>query len=448
MITNFSSIKHYLDHSILKGGMKPIFGLEPVPEAIALENNSHYKPKDMKLWEEFNYRFITFLVDTYGKDEVLTWIFETGNEPSTEDCFWGRPNYTGDTVLDDFIETQDYTIAGCTRALPDIFIAGPSGPPETFFVPMLEHCATGTNYATGKIGTKIDAISYHGYLGGTDKDLSWRQAENQILRMQGYTDRYYALTGKRLQLFNTEFTPIYSDYTGMYDFNMHPNEDNIQAIATMHVANFSHKLGVDMLAFFYYAPFYTAPLRGDYPDMSVAMNPDIVRSQKNCPEFFGKETPISFHGIFKPVSRSFEMLSWLNGMTEISAESKTEPVYALAAMDSNTIKVLVYSFDVEPQLKYTTDTVITIDVSGFGKKFKVSKYELSATKANSAYLCQSRKITQEDCEKNLNLIDEINNASKLQREDVGQKKVVDGKVSLDCRISTFNAVLFVLEKKN
>ena len=437
MITDFSSIKHYLDNSILKGGSKPIFGLEPVPSALALEGNSHYKPRDMKLWEEFNYRFITFLVDTYGKEEVLQWIFETGNEPGTHFCFHGRPNRTPETILSDFLEMQDYTIAGCMRALPDIFIAGPSGPPESFFIPMLEHCAVGTNYATGKKGTKIDAISYHGYLGGTPEDMSWRQAEDQILRMQSYVDHFYKLSGKKIQLFNTEWTAIYHELTELRYFDMHASEDHRQAIGSLHVANISHKLGVDMLTFFFFSPIFTAPVRGSGQDYPI--------NQLNCPEFFGKETMISFHGIFKPICRSFEMLSWLNGMTEIYAESSNEPIYSLAAKKGNEIKVLCYSFDVNPQVKYNTSVDVKINIDAEISRVKVKKYEFSGSKANSAYLCQSRRITQADCENDLSIVDEINSLSRLVPEDMGCYNVVNGNVSIPVDMTSFSAVMFSIE---
>lgn len=437
MITDFSSIKHYLDNSILKGGMKPIFGLEPVPAAIALESNSHYKPRDMKLWEEFNYRFIKFLLDTYGENEIRQWIFETGNEPGTEPTFHGRPNRTPETVLEDFLEMQDYTVAGCVRAFPDIFIAGPSGPPETFFIPMLEHCAKGVNRATGQIGTKLDAISFHGYLGGTPQDMSWRQSEDQILRMHSYIDYFEKLTGKRLKLFNTEWTPIYHQLTEYRGFTMNAEEDHRQAIGSLHVTYFSYKLGVDMLVYFYYHPFYHSAVRGHFPHLPI--------NQSNYPEFNGKETMISFHGIFKPVCRIFEMVSWLNEMTEVYADTATEPIYAFAAMNDKQVKVICYNFDVNPQARYTTQVKMNVNLDHPVKNVKITRYELSETKANSAYLCQTRRITQADCENNLALVDEINRLSELMPEDLGRQPVQNGKVSLSFDMPAFSASLFVLE---
>jgi len=431
LVTDFSAIKYMLDKSILVGGCKPIIGMEPVPPPMAHDWCSNNAPVDYKVWEELNYRFVKFLVDTYGKEEVRTWIFETGNEPGTEPEFHGIPGKRGD-VINEFIKMQDYTVAGATRAFPEIFIAGPSGPPEGLMVPMLEHCAAGKNYATGKIGTKLDAISYHGYLGGHGGDISWRQAEQQILRYQGYIKRYEQLSGgKKLQLFNTEFTPIYFD--GGRDPNnpTHEQNNHIQAIGTLHTGFFSHRLGVSLIAFFFQSPIY----------MGFAPEPE------KYPEFQGIPTCITFHGIFNPVCRAYQMMSWLNGGTQVSAEASNEPIYSLATVEKDKIKVLCYNFDVKPDDTYTTAVNVTIDPAKIGNKFKVTRYELSKTKANSWYLAQKIKLTQADCIKNPSIVDQINRDSELKPESMGAVEAKNGKIDLKLNLSGYSAVLLVLEKE-
>ncbi len=436
MITDFSSIKYYLDGSVLKGGTKPIFGLEPVPGCLAIENNVKYKPHDMKLWEEFNYRFIKFLVDTYGAEEVKTWIFETGNEPGTEPTFHGSPGRN--RVLEDFLEMQDYTIAGCQRALPEIFIAGPSGPPENFVMPMLKHCAEGKNFATGKIGTKLDAISYHGYLGGSVNDLSWRSSEEQIFRYLRYREYFEKKTGRKLELYNTEFAAIYREVTPKNP--PEPNYDNhVQAVATLHMANFSHRLGVEHMAFFYASPFYFAPVRN-------ATGFKKSRMQSNTPEFLGEPTMITFHGIFKPVTRIFQMLSWMNGGKELSVQADCEPIFTMAVKDGDTIKLLCYSFDVDPSQKYQTVVNILLNSLPEGTTYDVTRYELSATKANSCYLATQKKLTQAICEKNIPVVDRINKDSELKPENLGNVSVGSGgKLKFSVKVPAFSASMFVLK---
>ncbi len=198
---DFSVLKSLLDNAVLQSGCKPILRLWPVPRALAIDNNPQYIPSstaNWNLWEDLNYQFVNFLVSTYGADEVRTWIFETGNEPSTSTCFQGDPNNPSN-IMNDFFKLQDYSIHGARRALPAIFISGPSGPPESWVQPMLTHCATGINYYTGQVGTQIDAISGHYYLDGSATDMSWRQIEAAIIRGQGYVESYRETTGKTLQ---------------------------------------------------------------------------------------------------------------------------------------------------------------------------------------------------------------------------------------------------------
>jgi hypothetical protein len=433
MTTDFSSIKYMLDKEILVGGVKPIIGLETVPKALAWEGRGNYAPRDYKLWEELNYRFITFLIDTYGAAEVKTWIFETGNEPGTEPEFHGLPGKR-DQCREEFIKMQDYTVAGATRALPEIFIAGPSGPPEDYIEPMLEHCAKGVNFATGKIGTKIDAISYHGYLGGGHSDISWRQGEDQILRYKGYIKRYEEMTGKTLRLFNTEYTPIFFDGHWSGAEIPHDMNNHIQAVATLHMGNFSERLGVDLMAFFFHSPIYFAK----YPPAEEA----------TAPEFGGQATVITFHGIFTPVCRAYQLMGRLTGGIRVSAEADVEPVYALATVTEREIKVLVYSFDVASTANYTTAVALTVQPAGLGRRFKVTRYELSATKANSWYLAQQRQLTQAQCVRDPAIVDRINRESELKPENLGLLTAADGKLTLSFPMPAYSAMLYVFERQD
>lgn len=425
---DFSLIHYVLDKSVLIGGCKPIIGLEPVPWQMAVANNAHYKPADMKLWEEFIYQFIKSLVDRYGAEEVKTWMFETGNEPGTESEFHGRPSR--DHIVEDFLEMQDYTVAGVLRALPDAFIAGPSGAP---FIPeVLEHCADGTNAATGKQGCKLDAISFHGYQNGHPGDMSWRQVEDQILNVQQQISRYKKATGRNIALFNTEFAPYYNEGQIPLD-KLPPEIDNhIQAVATMHYAWFSHKHGVSLLTFFFHHPIYFCFYGAD--------------KQATIPEFLGQPTVITTHGVFKPVCRAFQMMYMLEGGTEIDAQADVDPIYTLATATDDEIRVLCYNFDVNPQLKYTTKVNVNIDPNGIGKKFQATKYELSETKANSWYLAKERKITFAQAENDLSVVDTLNKDSELKPEDLGLHEVKDGTIHLQCTIPSYGAVLFVLKK--
>jgi xylan 1,4-beta-xylosidase len=118
-----------------------------------------YPPRDFKRWEELVYQFVRHLVRRYGALEVAKWHFEVWNEPNI-------PNYWKGT-LEDYCRLYDHSVAGAVRALPAVQIGGPAAaspglePLRPFFEGFLEHVTHGTNYATGKTGTRLSFISHH-----------------------------------------------------------------------------------------------------------------------------------------------------------------------------------------------------------------------------------------------------------------------------------------------
>lgn len=113
-----------------------------------------YPPKDYAKWGELVYQWTKHCVEKYGKEEVESWYWETWNEANIG--YWkGTPA--------EFRKLHDYAIDGVKRALPTARVGGPdtAGSGGRFTREFLEHCLRGTNYATGKIGTPIDFISFH-----------------------------------------------------------------------------------------------------------------------------------------------------------------------------------------------------------------------------------------------------------------------------------------------
>jgi xylan 1,4-beta-xylosidase len=113
-----------------------------------------YPPKDYAKWGELAYRWTRHCVEKYGREEVESWYFETWNEPNIG--YWrGTP--------DEFRKLHDHAIEGVRRALPTARVGGAdsAGSGGKFTRDFLEHCLRGTNYATGKVGTPIDFISFH-----------------------------------------------------------------------------------------------------------------------------------------------------------------------------------------------------------------------------------------------------------------------------------------------
>ena len=113
-----------------------------------------YPPKDYAKWGELAYQWTKHCVEKYGRAEVEQWYWEVWNEANIG--YWhGTP--------EEFRKLYDYAIDGVRRALPTARVGGPevAGDGGPFTRGFLEHCLRGTNFATGKIGSPVDFISFH-----------------------------------------------------------------------------------------------------------------------------------------------------------------------------------------------------------------------------------------------------------------------------------------------
>jgi hypothetical protein len=87
-----------------------------------------------------------------------------------------------------------------------------------------------------------------------------------------------------------------------------------------------------------------------------------------------------------------------------------------------------------------------LNPTGIGNTFKVTKYELSDTKANSWYLATQRKLTHQNCEDNPAIVDEVNKASELKPEDMGKVNISENRIRMAFDLKSYSAVLFVFKK--
>ncbi|HVU15615.1 MAG TPA: beta-xylosidase [Candidatus Didemnitutus sp.] len=111
-------------------------------------------PKDYDKWRELVYQWARHCVERYGAAEVEQWYWETWNEANI-------PYWSG--TEEEFFKLHDYAIDGVRRALPTARVGGydAAGDGGKFTADWLRHITQGTNYATGKIGTPTDFLSFH-----------------------------------------------------------------------------------------------------------------------------------------------------------------------------------------------------------------------------------------------------------------------------------------------
>ncbi len=113
-----------------------------------------YPPKDYNKWAELVFQWVKHCVERYGREEVEQWYWQTWNEANIG--YWrGTP--------EEFRKLHDYAIDAVRRALPTARVGGPdtAGSGGKFSREFFEHCLRGTNYATGKMGTPLDFVSFH-----------------------------------------------------------------------------------------------------------------------------------------------------------------------------------------------------------------------------------------------------------------------------------------------
>ncbi len=155
-----------------EAGIKPLVELGFMPEALSTNPEPYrhsfphgnlftgwsYPPKDYAKWGDLVFHFVQHLRQRYGDAETASWMWEVWNEPDIP--YWhGR--------AEEYFKLYDYAADAVVRALPNADIGGPdsTGPGNAkaadFLRAFLEHCAHGTNYATGKRGAPLRFISFH-----------------------------------------------------------------------------------------------------------------------------------------------------------------------------------------------------------------------------------------------------------------------------------------------
>jgi xylan 1,4-beta-xylosidase len=153
-------------------GVRPLVEIGFMPEALSTHPQPYghtfpkgsiftgwaYPPKDYRKWSELVFQFVRHLRERYGDAEVKTWLWEVWNEPDIG--YWqGTP--------EEYFKLYDFTVDAVLRAFPEARVGGPDstgpGSPKAseFLRAFLDHCAHRQNYVSGKVGSRLDFISFH-----------------------------------------------------------------------------------------------------------------------------------------------------------------------------------------------------------------------------------------------------------------------------------------------
>jgi xylan 1,4-beta-xylosidase len=117
-----------------------------------------YPPRDYEKWGELIYQWARHCAEKYGKENAESWYWEVWNEPDIS--YWRG-------TQEEYNKLYDYAVAAVKRALPNARVGGPAttGPASekaaAFLKAFLTHCAEGKNYATGRVGSPLDFVTFH-----------------------------------------------------------------------------------------------------------------------------------------------------------------------------------------------------------------------------------------------------------------------------------------------
>jgi xylan 1,4-beta-xylosidase len=170
-VYNWTILDQIFD-SFRSAGIKPLAEIGFMPEALSTHPEPYrhnfpdgpiftgwaYPPKDYKKWSEVVFQFVRHLRERYGDAEVKTWLWEVWNEPDID--YWKG-------TQQEYFKLYDFTADAVLRALPEARIGGPdsTGPANPkaaeFLRSFLDHCAHQPNYVSGKVGSRLDFISFH-----------------------------------------------------------------------------------------------------------------------------------------------------------------------------------------------------------------------------------------------------------------------------------------------
>lgn len=185
---------------ILELGAKPHLKLGSVPMKYTKDfsldyfGTNVYPPDDYDVYYNYIAAIAQALVDEFGKEEVLSWRFGVMTEYENSDWFKTQSG-DPDESAEAYCKLYDYTVAALQDVIgEDVYVGAHSMSvseglwDEEIFI---RHCAEGTNYKTGKKGTRICYISASFYVSAPgDKNKGRKSLPDMFDELRGYAEKY------------------------------------------------------------------------------------------------------------------------------------------------------------------------------------------------------------------------------------------------------------------
>jgi xylan 1,4-beta-xylosidase len=425
----------------IQRGMKPLAQIGFMPEALSTNPQPYrhywkpgdkytdimtgwsYPPKDYNKWRELVYQWVKHCVERYGKKEVESWYWEVWNEPNGH--YW-------QASMEEFFKLYDYAADGLKKALPTARIGGiniagqRSEKAQLWTNSFIKHAISGTNYATGKIGSPMEAILFHAK--GEPKLVSGIVRMNMAPQLQDISTGFRIVASYN----ETKNLPVIigeSDPEGCAACGMATNPQNAYRNGTMYssytAASFARKY---LLADKYGVNFLGA----------VSWSFEF----ENQPWFYGFRD-LATNGVDKPVLNVFRMFGKMSGkraevqsprmtplqnIVDSSVRGPQTEIGALASIDKKTAGIMVWNYhDLDLQ---GPGEPVQLSIAGIpASSVTLTHYTIDSEHSNSYEVWKKMGSPQNPTNEQIATLEKAG-----QLETVGQpikKNVQGGKVVVD-----------------
>ncbi len=393
---NWKTIDRIYD-TLMDYNLNPLVEMGSIPSNLGKDGLL----KDFIGWEELVYNFIKHLVKRYGKVKVRDWYFSLWNEP---DLSSGKNTLR----VKEYCKMYDFTVKGAVSAYSDIRIGGPESAGDTCFIDgFLKHCAEGKNYATGKMGSRLDFFSFHIYCNSPDKKPVSSHFHDKCGEVKTLISAYPAFANIPVLLTEWGMT-----WGGVYThFPTNYRNDNYAAAFTCRIVKGMIDADCNLLVF---CGFSENNWKGKY----------------ETGNFNNTRSIITKDNIKRPVFGAYELLNMLGqNRVYFGRGSNSFKFDGLATVDKDSVKVLMWNFHDDPDIQESDATIaLTIKNIPIEKEnLNYEEYRLDSFNNNSysAYVefGQPLNLTKAQIKELQRMADGVTKPVKREKISLNKKSV-------------------------
>ena len=374
-VYDFSRVNRLFGEYV-KRGLKPVVECDYMPkgltdreldtsvrndEGMSVKNSG---PEDWNKWRDLLVAITENFIETFGAEEVRTWYFEVWNEPDG----WKQSD------IGTFYKLYDVFSEAVTSVDPELRVGGPACYHESFMKDFLDHVVYGTNYVTGKKGSRIDFVSYHiyGLSGG------WLNSEPRIHpQVQRFTQSVLWMSR------------LFEKYDELKDVEFHVNEWGLSSHFQKKVSDYPDLVyrNTEESALFLVKLvdcLYAIEDNYDFPTSMLLYWGGAWEAEKD--EFFlGHRALTTAGNIPKPMQTGYEMLAQLGDeRLDVDGPPTGDRINVLATRSSDReIEMIVYNYD-ETDDDISISDKISIQISGLPDgSYSIEEYSMDRENNNT-----------------------------------------------------------------